>query len=91
MTENEEKYHGLRHSAAHIMASAVLELYPQTKFGIGPVIADGFYYDFLLDERLSSKSAKQSLILQKTSPSKNKESIDSTAASLILQEYLDSK
>ena len=53
MTENEEKYHGLRHSAAHIMASAVLELYPQTKFGIGPVITDGFYYDFLLDERLS--------------------------------------
>ncbi|MCS7227595.1 MAG: threonine--tRNA ligase, partial [Endomicrobia bacterium] len=36
----------LRHSAAHIMASAVLELFPGTKFGIGPAIEDGFYYDF---------------------------------------------
>ena len=45
----------------------------------------------LQDERLSSKSAKQSLILQNKSPSRHKESIDSTAACLILQEFLDSK
>ena len=45
----------------------------------------------LLDERLSSKSAKQSLILQNKSPSKYKDSIDSIAACLILQEFLDSK
>ena len=45
----------------------------------------------LQDERLSSKSAKQSLILQNISPSNNKGSIDSTAACLILQEFLDSK
>ncbi len=38
----------LRHSAAHIMAQAVLELFPNTKFGIGPAIEDGFYYDFEL-------------------------------------------
>ncbi|MEW6548171.1 MAG: threonine--tRNA ligase [Spirochaetota bacterium] len=37
-----------RHSAAHVMAEAVLRLYPGTKFGIGPAIEDGFYYDFLL-------------------------------------------
>jgi len=36
----------LRHSASHIMAQAVKELYPDTKLGIGPAIADGFYYDF---------------------------------------------
>ena len=36
----------LRHTAAHILAQAVLELYPQAKLGIGPPIADGFYYDF---------------------------------------------
>lgn len=35
-----------RHSSAHIMAEAVGELFPDTKFGIGPVIKDGFYYDF---------------------------------------------
>jgi threonyl-tRNA synthetase len=36
----------LRHSAAHIMASAVLKLYPKVKIGIGPAIESGFYYDF---------------------------------------------
>lgn len=36
----------LRHSCAHLMAQAVLELHPDTKMGIGPPIEDGFYYDF---------------------------------------------
>lgn len=36
----------LRHSTAHLMAEAVADLYPDTKFGIGPSIEDGFYYDF---------------------------------------------
>ena len=36
----------MRHSAAHVMAEAVLDLFPGTKLGIGPAIADGFYYDF---------------------------------------------
>jgi threonyl-tRNA synthetase len=35
-----------RHSTAHLLAAAVLELYPETKLGIGPPIANGFYYDF---------------------------------------------
>ncbi|MED5474510.1 MAG: Holliday junction resolvase RuvX [Candidatus Neomarinimicrobiota bacterium] len=41
------------------------------------------------DERLSSKSAKEYLIMQNISPSKNKKSVDSVAASIILQEFLD--
>jgi len=36
----------LRHSAAHVLAQAVKELYPEVKLGIGPAIEDGFYYDF---------------------------------------------
>ena len=36
----------IRHSASHVMAEAVLKLYPGTKLGIGPAIEDGFYYDF---------------------------------------------
>lgn len=36
----------LRHSCSHIMAKAVIELWPETKLGIGPSIEDGFYYDF---------------------------------------------
>ncbi len=35
-----------RHSTAHLLAAAVLELYPETKLGIGPPIDNGFYYDF---------------------------------------------
>src|SRR3989338_9954272 len=36
----------LRHSASHVLAEAVLELFPEAKLGIGPAIEDGFYYDF---------------------------------------------
>ena len=36
----------IRHDAAHVLATAVTELYPGTKVSIGPPIADGFYYDF---------------------------------------------
>lgn len=39
----------LRHSASHLLAHAVLELFPETKIGIGPAIQDGYYYDFLRD------------------------------------------
>lgn len=42
----ENKLDTPRHSAAHILAAAVLEMFPKAKFGIGPTIKDGFYYDF---------------------------------------------
>ena len=44
----------LRHSTAHVMAQAVLHLWPDAKIAIGPAIEDGFYYDFELAETLSS-------------------------------------
>jgi threonyl-tRNA synthetase len=40
----------LRHSAAHLMAHAVLDLFPKTQTGIGPAVEDGFFYDFLRDQ-----------------------------------------
>src|SRR6185369_3813230 len=43
----------MRHSTAHVMAEAVLDLFPGTQLGIGPAIADGFYYDFKLDRNLT--------------------------------------
>ena len=43
----------MRHSAAHVMAEAVLDLFPGTKLGIGPAIDDGFYYDFQLPRPLT--------------------------------------
>lgn len=45
----------MRHSAAHLLAAAVKKLYPQTSLGIGPVIEDGFYYDFDYPHGFSSQ------------------------------------
>jgi len=43
----------LRHSAAHLLAAAVMELYPDAKYGIGPAVQDGFYYDFDFGKSIS--------------------------------------
>jgi threonyl-tRNA synthetase len=43
----------MRHSAAHVMAEAVMDLFPGTRLGIGPAIKDGFYYDFELPRALT--------------------------------------
>ena len=43
----------LRHSTAHLLAQAVLNLYPGTLYGVGPDIEDGFYYDFLFKDNIS--------------------------------------
>ena len=43
----------IRHSAAHIMAEAVLDLFPEAKFAVGPPTADGFYYDFSVERPFS--------------------------------------
>ena len=42
----DEKLQTIRHSCAHVMAEAVLNLFPGTKIAIGPAIDNGFYYDF---------------------------------------------
>ena len=49
-----QKQHAMRHSLAHITAAAVKRLWPQAKFGVGPVVDDGFYYDIDLgDQKIS--------------------------------------
>jgi len=48
-----EKLEIMRHSAAHVMAEAVQSIFPEAKFGIGPAIQDGFYYDFDLPRPLT--------------------------------------
>lgn len=47
--DSEEAIDVLRHSASHLLAHAVLELFPGTQTGIGPAVESGFYYDFLRD------------------------------------------
>ena len=49
----EEYRNNLRHSAAHLLAEAVLKIYPNAKLTIGPPIQDGFYYDFDIDQTFS--------------------------------------
>lgn len=52
--ESEEALEVLRHSTAHLMAQALKRLYGDVKFGVGPVIEGGFYYDFDMDDKVSS-------------------------------------
>lgn len=47
---NEEQLYAMRHSLAHITAQAVQHLWPQAKFGVGPVVENGFYYDIDLGD-----------------------------------------
>lgn len=51
--DSEEAIEILRHSASHLLAHAVLELFPGTKTGIGPAVENGFYYDFLRETPFS--------------------------------------
>jgi threonyl-tRNA synthetase len=52
---NTDSLHVLRHTAAHVMAQAVMRLFDNVEFAIGPTIEDGFYYDFDLEHRLSDE------------------------------------
>src|SRR4051794_35093684 len=53
VSPDKDPYYRLRHSAAHVMAEAVLEEFPAGKLAIGPPIEDGFYYDFELPRPLT--------------------------------------
>jgi threonyl-tRNA synthetase len=54
-----DAYYRLRHSTAHVMAQAVLEMFPEGKVAIGPPIEDGFYYDFDLPRSLSTDDLEE--------------------------------
>src|SRR5688500_3761464 len=60
----QEKYeeshlYKIRHSAAHIMAQAVVEMFPEAKYTIGPPVENGFYYDFDLPRNLLPEDLQQ--------------------------------
>ncbi|HSU31050.1 MAG TPA: threonine--tRNA ligase [Bryobacteraceae bacterium] len=58
-TRNPEALHVFRHSTAHLLAAAVLELYPETKLGIGPPTDSGFYYDFQRDAKFTPEDLEK--------------------------------
>jgi len=55
LMETNNKLYNLRHSLAHLLAAAVMEIYPETKVTLGPPIDDGFYYDFDFKSPISDK------------------------------------
>ncbi len=55
----EERLYRIRHSTAHVMAEAVLRMFPEAKFAIGPPIENGFYYDFDLPRNLTPEDLEQ--------------------------------
>ena len=55
-SNNEAQLHAMRHSLAHITAAAVQRIWPDAKFGVGPVVENGFYYDIDLGERKISEA-----------------------------------
>ena len=52
------KIENTRHSLSHLLAAVVLKKFPDVKLGIGPVIENGFYYDFLLPRSLAPEDLK---------------------------------
>lgn len=55
MDNSEDNLHAMRHSLAHILATAVKRIYQEAKFGVGPVVDNGFYYDIDLGEKKISE------------------------------------
>ena len=56
---NKEELEIIRHSLAHLMAASIQDFYPEAKFGVGPVITDGFYYDVYLDTPLTPEDLEK--------------------------------
>ena len=56
--QNNEQLHAMRHSLAHIMATAVTTLWPEAKLGVGPVVENGFYYDIDMEYKNSTHKLK---------------------------------
>jgi threonyl-tRNA synthetase len=60
MADQNDKLYAMRHSLAHIMATAVTTLWPEAKLGVGPVVENGFYYDIDLgDKKISEEDFEQ--------------------------------
>jgi threonyl-tRNA synthetase len=59
LDNSEDSLEVIRHSAAHLMAQAIKKLYPSAKFFVGPVVKEGFYYDFKVDEEIGEGDLKR--------------------------------
>jgi threonyl-tRNA synthetase len=90
---SEQGLYVIRHSTAHVLAQAVLELFPGATFGIGPPVEDGFYYDFELpggatfkEDDLDAIEARMRAILAESQPFLKSE-IDADAARAVFADH----
>ncbi|MDD5589634.1 MAG: threonine--tRNA ligase, partial [Candidatus Portnoybacteria bacterium] len=87
MDQKETRLEIIRHSTAHVLATAVLEMFPEAKFAIGPAIEDGFYYDFdlprtLIPEDLPLLEEKMRALIKQNLPFEREEVDIKKAAAL---------
>jgi threonyl-tRNA synthetase len=93
ISDSDEKLHKLRHSTAHVMAEAVLELFPLGKLAFGPPIENGFYYDFdlprtLTPEDLAEIEERMKAIIQGKYPFEHRDlSVEEAKAMFAEQPY----
>src|SRR5205814_9991683 len=86
----DEKLYALRHSTAHVMAGAVLDLFPVAKFGFGPPVADGFYYDFdlprpLTPDDLGKIEAKMRDVVKEDAPFEHRGMVVPVALTILVE------
>src|SRR6266849_1847696 len=70
-TKHPEALEVYRHSTAHLLAAAVLELYPETKLGVGPPIENGSYYDFYRDTKFTREDLEKLLLIKDKAKTEN--------------------
>src|SRR5215510_8748909 len=78
-----EKLDTKRHSLAHLMAASILEIFPEAKFGVGPVVEDGFYYDVHLGRSLTPEDLQ---VIEKRMREKVKQNLRFERAEMPLEE-----
>ena len=69
----DEQLHKVRHSMSHVMAEAVLQMFPEAQIAIGPAIDNGFYYDFDLPRALTQEDLEEISERMRTIISEDKE------------------
>src|SRR6185312_4546660 len=75
-----------RHSLAHLMAASIQEMFPEAKFGVGPVIDDGFYYDVFLNRTLAPEDLER---IEKRMKDKVKEGLRFDRSELSMNDATD--
>ena len=93
VTEKDLELEKMRHSA-HVMAEAVLSIFPDAKFGIGPAIENGFYYDFdlprtLTPDDLSFITDKMNAVISMNMPFLHEEMTKEAACKLSLRNLIN--